>query len=45
MGVNEDFRDYLKEKGIDVNWNEDDYGHEWDFWDSQIEKVLDWVLQ
>lgn len=45
MGINKDFRDYLKEKGIDVNWNEDDYGHEWDFWDSQIEKVLDWVLQ
>ncbi len=43
LGVNVDFRDFLKENGIDVTWDEEDYGHEWDFWDSQIRKVLDWL--
>ena len=43
LSVNEDFRDYLKEKGIDVTWDEEDAGHEWYFWDSQIKKVLDWL--
>ena len=42
LSVNEDFRDYLKEKGIDVTWDEEDAGHEWYFWDSQIKKVLDY---
>lgn len=43
LSVNEDFRDYLKEKGINVTWDEEDAGHEWYFWDSQIKKVLDWL--
>ncbi|MBR0373733.1 MAG: acetylesterase [Mogibacterium sp.] len=37
------FRDYLQEKGIEVTWDEEDCGHEWDFWDRQIKKVLDWL--
>ena len=40
---NEDFRDFLREKGADVVWDEEVAGHEWDFWDSQIKKVLDWL--
>ena len=32
-----------KENGIDVTWDEEDAGHEWCFWDSQIKKVLDWL--
>ena len=40
---NTDFRDFLQTKGIDVTWDEDDSGHDWDFWDSQIKKVLDWL--
>ncbi len=37
-------RDYLIKKGADVTWDEDEKaGHEWDFWDAQIEKVLDWL--
>ena len=43
MKANEDFRDYLRKNKIDVTWDEDDYGHDWDFWDSQIKKVLDWL--
>ncbi|MBR5421062.1 MAG: acetylesterase [Lachnospiraceae bacterium] len=42
-GVNVAFRDLLKEKGADVSWDEDDSGHDWDFWDSQIKKVLEWL--
>ena len=43
MKANTDFRDFLQENGICVTWDEGDYGHEWDFWDLQIKKVLDWL--
>jgi S-formylglutathione hydrolase FrmB len=43
MPANIAFRDFLKEKGLDVTWDEEDYGHDWEFWDSQIRKVLDWL--
>ena len=43
MGVNTAFRDHLREKGADVTWDEEDAGHDWDFWDSQIKKVIDWL--
>lgn len=43
MPANIAFRDYLESKGIKVTWDEDDYGHDWDFWDSQLKKVLDWL--
>ena len=43
MKANEDFRDFLQANGVDVVWDEDDHGHDWDFWDSQIRKVLDWL--
>ena len=37
------FRDFLRSKGIEVTWDEGDYRHDWDFWDLQIKKVLDWL--
>ncbi|MCR5649678.1 MAG: acetylesterase [Lachnospiraceae bacterium] len=43
LEVNEDFRDFLIGNGMDVTWDEEDFGHEWDFWDRQIKKVLDWL--
>lgn len=43
LKVNMDFRDFLKENGADVTWDEEDAGHDWDFWDSQIRKVLEWL--
>ena len=43
MKANEDFRDFPREKGIEVAWDEGDYGHDWDFWNLQIQKVLDWL--
>ena len=38
-----DFRDFLLSKNIPVTWDEGDFGHDWDFWDIQIKKVLDWL--
>ena len=29
--------------GFEVTWDEEDRGHDWDFWDSQIKKVIDWL--
>ena len=43
MDTNVSFRDLLREKGIDVTWDEEDAGHDWDFWDSQIKKVIEWL--
>jgi S-formylglutathione hydrolase FrmB len=43
LPANEDFRDFLKANGAEVTWDEDDYGHDWDFWDLQIKKVLEWL--
>ena len=33
----------LLEAGFDVDWDEEPRGHDWDFWDSQIKKVIDWL--
>lgn len=41
--ANIDFRDFLTENGADVTWDEEDAGHDWDFWDSQIKKVIEWL--
>ena len=37
---NMEFRDYLMSLGYDVTWDEADYGHEWRFWNQQMEKAL-----
>ncbi|MBQ9048423.1 MAG: alpha/beta hydrolase fold domain-containing protein [Solobacterium sp.] len=35
---------YLKSLGADVTWDEiEGYGHEWRFWDIEIEKFLKWI--
>lgn len=38
------FRDEMKALGSDVTWVEHpDYGHEWRFWDLQVEAFLNWI--
>lgn len=37
------YRDLLKAGGFEVTYEEAPGGHEWDFWDSQIFKVLNWL--
>lgn len=38
-----DLRDWLKGYGFDVTYREAAGGHEWDFWNSQIKQVVDWL--
>lgn len=41
---NVQFRDFLQALGADVTWDElAEYGHEWRFWDIEVEKFLDWI--
>lgn len=42
---NVEFRDFLRDKGCDVTWDEADAEHNWDFWDMEILKVLDWLIK
>lgn len=37
------YRDLFSAAGFDVTWYEGPGGHEWDFWDDQIRRVLDWL--
>lgn len=42
--ANTSFKDRLIEMGNDVTWvTMPEYGHEWRFWNIQIEKFLDWL--
>ena len=43
LGVNRTYRDLFREKGFDLTYYEGPGGHEWDFWDQEIRKVLDWL--
>lgn len=38
------FRDHLRELGLNMTWSQTPgYGHEWRFWNEEIEKFLDWL--
>ena len=43
LEVNRDFARFLKEENVSVTYDEEDGSHEWDFWDRQIKKVLEWL--
>ena len=34
---------WAEDAGFDVTWPEELRGHDWDFWDSQTKKVVDWL--
>ena len=36
-------RDQLRADGVSVTYDEGPGGHEWDFWDAQIRKVIGWL--
>ena len=37
-------KDYLQSKDIEFTWDETpEYGHEWRFWDEQLEKFIKWM--
>lgn len=37
---NSEFCNYMKALGYQVKWDEGEFGHEWRFWNAQIEKAL-----
>lgn len=37
------YRDLLRGAGAEVTYEEEPGAHEWDFWDRQIRKTLDWL--
>ena len=41
--MNLSFRDRLLELGFDVTYEEDDFDHQWAYWDQQIQHVLEWL--
>lgn len=41
--VNVAYRDFLKQQGAEVTFMEGPGGHDWDFWDTYILKVLEWL--
>ena len=43
LPVNRQLRDILIADGFDVTWRQAPGDHEWDFWDSQIRQVIDWL--
>ena len=43
LEANHEMRDYLKAAGVDVTYEEGPGGHEWDFWNRYIKKVIDWL--
>lgn len=43
LGSNRSFRDCLEESGIDLTYEETEGNHNWDFWNDQIQKVLEWL--
>lgn len=43
LNENRDFKNYLENIGVDVLYEEAPGGHDWDFWNTYIKKVLDWL--
>ena len=43
LDANRAYHKFLQEQGVPVTYVEAPGAHEWDFWDSQIKQVLDWL--
>lgn len=43
VGANRKLKDRLQQLGAEVHYEESAGGHDWDFWNSTIKKVLDWL--
>lgn len=41
--ANTEFRKEFTSLGASVTWDEAPYGHEWTFWDLELEKFLQWL--
>lgn len=43
LDVNREFKAYLEDLGVKVDYEEGPGAHEWDFWNRYIKKVVDWL--
>lgn len=43
LELSRSFRDFLKDTGVDLTYEEGQGGHEWEFWNRYIKKVIDWL--
>ena len=43
LPLNENFHEFLLQNGVEHTWVTGPGVHDWDFWDSQIKKVLEWL--
>ena len=43
LPANRKLRDAFIEAGADLTWEENPGGHDWDFWNSHIKRVIDWL--
>lgn len=43
LGANEDFKNYLEELGVEATFEVGPGAHEWDFWNTYIKKVIEWL--
>lgn len=43
LKANRSFAEFLKANGVDVTYEEGPGAHDWDFWDTYIQRVLNWL--
>lgn len=43
LASNHLYRDLFRKAGYDLTWFEGPGAHDWDFWDAQIHRALDWL--
>lgn len=43
FSCNVEMKEALLKMGYDLTWKEDNCGHEWRFWNREIENVLNWI--
>lgn len=43
LSGNRSYQQYLKELGYKVDYREADGGHEWDFWNREIQNFMEWL--
>ncbi len=43
LSVNRDYYNFLKDKNVDVTYNESSGEHSWEFWDKEIKEIINWL--
>lgn len=43
LEANKQYANFLKEQGISHTYEEGPGGHDWDFWDTYIKRIIDWL--